>query len=106
MRGNTQALAVTTLAAPGAEQLIETMEISGKRRFMLHYNFPPYSVGEIGRMGGVGRREVGHGNLADKAIRPLIPSQDEFPTLFAWFLKFFLLTARLQWQAFAQLRCL
>lgn len=79
MRGNTQALAVTTLAAPGAEQLIETMELSGKRRFMLHYNFPPYSVGEIGRMGGVGRREVGHGNLADKAIRPLIPSQDEFP---------------------------
>lgn len=79
MRGNTQALAVTTLAAPGAEQLIETMEISAKRRFMLHYNFPPYSVGEIGRMGGVGRREVGHGNLADKAVRPLIPSQNEFP---------------------------
>ncbi|KKR89249.1 MAG: Polyribonucleotide nucleotidyltransferase [Candidatus Wolfebacteria bacterium GW2011_GWA2_42_10] len=78
-RGNTQALAVTTLAAPGAEQLIETMEISGKRRFMLHYNFPPYSVGEVGRMGGVGRREIGHGNLADKAVRPLIPSSEEFP---------------------------
>ncbi len=78
-RGNTQALALTTLAAPGAEQLIESMEFSGKRRFMLHYNFPPYSVGETGRMGGVGRREIGHGNLADKAIRPLIPSKDEFP---------------------------
>ena len=78
-RGNTQALAVTTLAGPRAEQLIETMEISGKRRFMLHYNFPPYSVGEVGRMGGVGRREIGHGNLADKAVRPLIPSSEEFP---------------------------
>ena len=79
VRGNTQALAVTTLAAPGAEQLVETMEISGKRRFMLHYNFPPYSVGEIGRMGGPGRREIGHGNLAEKAVRALIPSQEEFP---------------------------
>lgn len=79
MRGNTQALAVTTLGAPGAEQLVETMEVSGKRRFMLHYNFPKYSVGEVGRMGGPGRREIGHGNLAEKAIQSLIPSQDEFP---------------------------
>jgi polyribonucleotide nucleotidyltransferase len=78
-RGNTQALAVTTLAAPGAEQLIETMENFTKKRFMLHYNFPPYCTGETGKMGGVGRREIGHGNLADKAIRPLIPSQEEFP---------------------------
>ncbi len=78
-RGNTQALAVTTLAAPGAEQLIETMEISGKRRFMLHYNFPPYSTGEVGRVGGPGRREIGHGALAEKALKYLIPSQEEFP---------------------------
>ena len=78
-RGNTQALAVTTLAAPGAEQLIETIEISGKKRFMLHYNFPPYCTGEIGRMGGVGRREIGHGNLAYKGVLPLIPLQEEFP---------------------------
>ncbi|MBI2514860.1 polyribonucleotide nucleotidyltransferase [Candidatus Wolfebacteria bacterium] len=78
-RGNTQALAAVTLAAPGAEQLIETMEISTKRRFMLHYNFPPYSVGEIGRLGAPGRREIGHGALAEKGLRPLIPSQDEFP---------------------------
>ncbi|MBI4993622.1 polyribonucleotide nucleotidyltransferase [Candidatus Wolfebacteria bacterium] len=78
-RGNTQSLAVTTLAAPGAEQLVETMEISGKRRFMLHYNFPHYSVGETGRMGGVGRREIGHGNLAEKAVKAIIPSQEEFP---------------------------
>ncbi|MCX6702839.1 MAG: polyribonucleotide nucleotidyltransferase [Candidatus Wolfebacteria bacterium] len=79
IRGNTQALAVTTLAAPGAEQMIESMELSGKRRFMLHYNFPPYSVGETGRMGATGRREIGHGALAEKALRPLIPSKEEFP---------------------------
>ncbi|MBI2622961.1 MAG: polyribonucleotide nucleotidyltransferase [Candidatus Liptonbacteria bacterium] len=79
VRGNTQALAVTTLAAPGAEQLIETMETTGKRRFLLHYNFPPFSVGETGRMGGPGRREIGHGNLARKAVEPLIPPVGEFP---------------------------
>ncbi len=78
-RGNTQALAAVTLAPPGAEQFIETMEISGKRRFMLHYNFPPYSVGETGRLGAPGRREIGHGALAEKALRSLIPSQDQFP---------------------------
>ena len=79
IRGGTQSLAVTTLAAPGAEQLIETMEATTKRRFMLHYNFPPFSTGEIGRLGATGRREIGHGALAEKAIRPMIPSQDEFP---------------------------
>lgn len=79
VRGNTQALAAVTLAAPGAEQLIETMEVSGKRRFMLHYNFPPYSTGEVGRLGAPGRREIGHGALAEKAVRNLVPTQDEFP---------------------------
>lgn len=79
IRGNTQALAVATLAAPGAEQLVETMEQSGKRRFMLHYNFPPFSVGETGSYRGPGRRDIGHGALAEKAIRPLIPSKEEFP---------------------------
>lgn len=79
IRGNTQALVVTTIAPPGSEQLIETMEFSGKRRFMLHYNFPPYSTGETGRVGNPGRREIGHGALAEKAIRNLIPSQEEFP---------------------------
>jgi polyribonucleotide nucleotidyltransferase len=78
-RGNTQALAVTTLAAPGAEQLIETMETQGKRRFMLHYNFPPFSVGEIGNFRGPGRREIGHGNLARKSLERLIPTKEEFP---------------------------
>jgi len=79
MRGNTQALAVTTLAAPGAEQLIETMETTDKRRFMLHYNFPPFSVGEIGSFRGPGRREIGHGNLARKSLERLIPTKEEFP---------------------------
>ncbi len=78
-RGSTQSLSVTTLAAPGAEQIIETMETTGRRRFMLHYNFPPYSVGEIGTFRGPGRREIGHGALAEKAVRPLIPSKEEFP---------------------------
>jgi polyribonucleotide nucleotidyltransferase len=78
-RGNTQALAVTTLAAPGAEQLIETMETQGKRRFLLHYNFPPFSVGEVGNFRGPGRREIGHGNLARKSLERLIPTKEEFP---------------------------
>jgi polyribonucleotide nucleotidyltransferase len=77
-RGNTQALAVVTLAPPGAEQLIETMEITARRRFLLHYNFPPFCTGEIGKL-GTGRREIGHGALAEKAIKPLIPSSEEFP---------------------------
>lgn len=79
MRGATQALAVTTLGAPGDEQLVETIETSGKKRFMLHYNFPPYSTGEVKRMGGVGRRELGHGALAKKAIEWMLPTQEEFP---------------------------
>ncbi|HEY4525481.1 MAG TPA: polyribonucleotide nucleotidyltransferase [Candidatus Paceibacterota bacterium] len=78
IRGNTQALAVTTLAAPGAEQLIETMETTGKRRFMLHYNFPSYSVGEVGNFRGPGRREIGHGALAEKALKTLIPPVEQF----------------------------
>ena len=79
VRGNTQALAVTTLAAPGAEQLIESMETEAKRRFMLHYNFPSFSVGEVGPFRGPGRREIGHGALAMKAVLPLIPKTEEFP---------------------------
>jgi polyribonucleotide nucleotidyltransferase len=78
-RGNTQALAIVTLAPPGAEQLIETMETNGKRRFLLHYNFPPFSVGEVGFFRGPGRREIGHGNLARKSVERLIPTKEEFP---------------------------
>lgn len=78
-RGNTHALAITTLGPPDAAQMVETMETSGKRRFMLHYNFPPYSVGETGTFRGPGRRDIGHGALAEKAIKPLLPSKEEFP---------------------------
>ena len=79
IRGNTQSLAVTTLGAPGDQQLVETMEFSGKKRFLLHYNFPPYSVGEVGAFRGPGRRDIGHGNLAFKALKNLIPTQENFP---------------------------
>ncbi len=78
-RGQTQSLAVTTLAAPGAEQLVETIESTSKRRFMLHYNFPPYATGEVGRVGAPGRREMGHGALAEKALRAMIPTKEVFP---------------------------
>ncbi len=79
IRGSTQALAVATIAPPGQEQTIETMSFSGKRRFLLHYNFPQYSVGEVGPFRGPGRREIGHGALAEKALRNLIPPKDQFP---------------------------
>ncbi|MBI2594640.1 MAG: polyribonucleotide nucleotidyltransferase, partial [Candidatus Colwellbacteria bacterium] len=79
IRGNTQALAVTTLGAPGTQQMIETIEFSGKKRFLLHYNFPPYSVGEARSFRGPGRRDIGHGALAEKALLPLIPTADQFP---------------------------
>ncbi len=79
VRGDTQALAITTLGGPGDDQLIENVEFSGKRRFMLHYNFPPYSVGEAKASRGPGRRDIGHGALAHKALEPLMPKKDEFP---------------------------
>jgi len=78
-RGQTKALSILTLGAPGDQQLLEGMEIVGKKRFMHHYNFPPYSSGEIKPMRGPGRREIGHGLLVEKALLPLIPSSDEFP---------------------------
>ncbi len=79
VRGNTQALAVATIAPPGQEQLIDTMSFSGKRRFLLHYNFPAYSVGETGPFRGPGRREIGHGALAEKALKNLMPTKENFP---------------------------
>jgi polyribonucleotide nucleotidyltransferase len=78
-RGATQALSVVTLGAPGDEQLIDNMEIEGKKHFMHHYNFPPYCTGETGRIGGPGRREIGHGALAERALLPLIPDKEKFP---------------------------
>ncbi len=79
VRGQTQVLAVTTLASSAAEQLVETMESTTKRSFMLHYNFPSFSTGEVGKSRGPGRREIGHGALAAKALRALIPPKEEFP---------------------------
>ncbi len=78
-RGETQALTVTTLGSPGDEQIIDTMELDLKKRYIHHYNFPPFSVGEIKPMRGPGRREVGHGALAEKALIPVLPSKEEFP---------------------------
>jgi polyribonucleotide nucleotidyltransferase len=78
-RGQTKALSILTLGAPGDQQLIEGMEEVGYKKFMHHYNFPPYSSGETGPLRGPGRREIGHGALAEKALKPLIPNNDDFP---------------------------
>lgn len=79
MRGETHVLSVVTLGAPGEALLQQGMETTGEKRFILHYNFPPYSTGEIGPFRGPGRREIGHGALAERAIAPLIPAQERFP---------------------------
>ena len=78
-RGETQALAVATLGTLQDQQLVDALEGEYRQDFMLHYNFPPYSVGEAGRVGSPGRREVGHGKLAWRAINPVRPSKDDFP---------------------------
>jgi len=78
-RGQTKTLSILTLGAPSDVKLLEGMEISGKKRFMHHYNFPPYSTGEVKPMRGPGRRDIGHGMLVEKALLPLVPSFDEFP---------------------------
>merc|ERR1711991_330086 len=78
-RGETQALVVATLGTGQDEQIIDALEGEYRSKFMLHYNFPPYSVGEAGRVGSPGRREIGHGKLAWRAINPLLPSTEEFP---------------------------
>lgn len=78
-RGETQALVVTTLGTAEDEQWIDALQGTYKESFLLHYNFPPYSVGETGRLGGTKRREIGHGKLAWRAIHPVLPSKEEFP---------------------------
>ena len=78
-RGETQALVVATLGTAQDEQMIDALEGEYREHFMLHYNFPPYSVGEAGRMGSPGRREIGHGKLAWRAVRPLLPKKEDFP---------------------------
>jgi len=78
-RGETQAIVVATLGTGQDEQIIDALEGEYRENFMLHYNFPPYSTGEAGRMGSPGRREIGHGKLAWRAVRPLLPAKDSFP---------------------------
>jgi len=78
-RGETQALVITTLGTGSDEQKIDALEGSSWKSFMLHYNFPPYSVGEVRRMFSTSRREIGHGNLAERAIEPVVPAEEQFP---------------------------
>jgi polyribonucleotide nucleotidyltransferase len=78
-RGETQALVVTTLGTGEDEQFVDALQGTYKETFLLHYNFPPYSVGEVGRMGSPGRREIGHGKLAWRAVHPVLPDREQFP---------------------------
>ncbi|MGL3710178.1 polyribonucleotide nucleotidyltransferase [Leptospirillum ferriphilum] len=78
-RGETQSLSVATLGTSDDEQRIDALEGESTKRFMLHYNFPPFSVGETKPMRGPGRREIGHGNLAERALKPVLPARDSFP---------------------------
>ena len=78
-RGQTQSLSVVTLGALGEHQIIDGLSLEDEKRFMLHYNFPQFSVGETGRYGAPGRREIGHGALGERALAQVIPSEDEFP---------------------------
>ena len=78
-RGETQAIVVLTMGSPRDEQIIDSMDLDTKKKFFLHYNFPPYCVGETGRIGFTSRREVGHGNLAERAIKQVLPDYEDFP---------------------------
>ncbi len=78
-RGDTQVLSIVTLGSTSLEQLVDGMKGEYRKRYMHHYNFPPFSTGEVGRMGSPGRREIGHGALAERAIVPVLPTQDQFP---------------------------
>jgi polyribonucleotide nucleotidyltransferase len=78
-RGETQVLGTVTLGTGDDEQMIDSLSGMEKRKFLLHYNFPPFSVGETGRMGGQSRREIGHGNLAERALKPILPDFEKFP---------------------------
>ena len=78
-RGETQVLTITTLGSVGQEQLLDGLGLEETKRFMHHYNFPPFSTGEVKRIGSAGRREIGHGALVERAIAPILPSEDDFP---------------------------
>jgi len=78
-RGETQVLTLTTLGGPQDKQMVDTMDLDEERRYIHYYNFPPFSVGEAGRLGAAGRREIGHGALAERALKPVLPSEKDFP---------------------------
>ena len=78
-RGETQALSICTLGTPRDEQMLDDLTPAESKRYMHHYNFPPFSTGETGRIGGTKRREIGHGALGEKAILTMIPPAEEFP---------------------------
>lgn len=78
-RGETQSLTTLTLGTKGDEQIIDGLQEEYKKRFLLHYNFPPFSVGETGKYSGTGRREIGHGNLAERSLKNIVPKEEEFP---------------------------
>jgi len=103
-RGETQALVTTTLGTPDDAQRIERFEGETKKRFMMHYNFPPFSVGEVGRMTGVGRREIGHGALAERALLAVLPDVETGLTRCAWFQTSWNQTDHRQWLRFAERR--
>ena len=83
-RGETQALVTTTLGTADDMQRMELFEGEAKKRFMLHYNFPPFSVGEVAFLRGAGRREIGHGALAERALSAVLPAEEDSPTPSAW----------------------
>ena len=78
-RGETQVVSTVTLGSPGDVQILDGMDSTGKKRYFHHYNFPPFSVGETGRIGGAGRRDIGHGGLAERALEPVLPEKETFP---------------------------
>jgi polyribonucleotide nucleotidyltransferase len=78
-RGETQVMSVVTLGGPGDSQIMDGMDADGKKTYIHHYNFPPFSVGETGRIGGAGRRDIGHGGLAERALEPVLPAKEDFP---------------------------
>ena len=99
-RGETQVLTVATLGTPREEQTLDGLFPEDSKRYMHHYNFPPYSTGETWPLRGTKRREIGHGALAETALRPVCPPWRSFPTPCAWFLRRFLPTAARQWPAY------
>ncbi len=104
-RGETQALVVTTLGTGDDEQIIDALHGNSRSNFLLHYNFPPYSVGEVGRVGSPGRREIGHGKLAWRALQAVLPAATDFPTPSASCPRSPNRTGRRRWRRSAAVRC-